>query len=243
LLKVTRGIETIVHLAAITHTNRQALYWQINTEGTRNLVNAAKINGVRRIILLSTRAIGPNSGPYGKSKLAAEEIVKNSELNWIILRLAEVYGLGSGMIDRYINLVRKSYFVPIINIDKYPLAPIYIDDVINILKKIVLKSNLNRKIYTLVGPNNYNLEELTDQICKAFKLTRHKIYLPLKLLKAFIYIIGLIPNQRFFYNDQIARFLSPKSADISMVRSDLNFNPISFYKALISNEGKNTNRS
>lgn len=233
LPEAVKDIEAIVHLAALTHSHIQRLYWWVNVQGTENLIKAAQKAGVNRFILVSTRAIHPKGGAYSQSKLAAEEIVKNSGLNWIILRPAEVYGMAQGeMIDRLIKFVKKSYLVPIIKTDDYPLAPIYIDDLVGALERVVLETNLTNKIYTLTGPESFSFEELVEQICQFFRLKRLKIYCPLRLLKLVFKIFSLMPGQSLLVSDQLSRLCSPKSADISLARKDLAFNPISFQKGL-----------
>jgi nucleoside-diphosphate-sugar epimerase len=91
LLEATAGIETVIHLAAYyTFHGKVELYDKITVEGTRHLLEACVKNGVKRVIYCSsTEAIGPVANPpgdedsppnpqyeYGRSKLKAEEIVK-----------------------------------------------------------------------------------------------------------------------------------------------------------------------
>src|SRR5690554_1316544 len=50
LLPTLDGVSAIVHLVAIAIEKGRATYEAINTEGTRNMVEAAKVGGVRRFI-------------------------------------------------------------------------------------------------------------------------------------------------------------------------------------------------
>jgi len=245
LLKAVENINTIVHLAAVTHSNNQELYWRTNVKGTENLIKAAKKARVSRLIFVSSRAINPNGGAYSQSKLAAEKIVKNSGINWVILRPAEVYGIGQReMIDRLINLVKKTYLVPIINTDKYSLAPLYINDLVDVLGKVISDDSFVNKTYVLAGPESFSFKELVEQICQFFKLKRLKFFCPLLLLKLFFKIINLIPGQSLLAYDQLARFLSSKPVDISLAQKDLGFKPISFQEGLaLINERKDSLRS
>lgn len=231
LSKAVQGVEIIVHLAAVTHTNKKEIYWQVNTKGTENLIKAANKAGVRRFIFVSTMAINPDGGFYSQSKLAAEQIVKNSGIDWLILRPAEVYGAG-GMIDLLVRLVKKSYLIPIINTDKCSFVPLYINDLVDVLEKVVLNSDLKDKTYTLAGPESFSFQELVEQICQFFGLKRLKIYCPLILLKLIFKMLSFIPRCSFLAYDQISRLLSSKSIDISLAQKDLGFKPISFTKGL-----------
>ena len=110
LVNVTRGVDAIIHLAAYyTFHGKKELYWKVNVEGTRWLIEAALKNGVDRFIYCSTtEAIGPVKNPpadentppnpvyeYGRSKLAAENVVKEymkKGLKATIVRPSGVYG-------------------------------------------------------------------------------------------------------------------------------------------------------
>lgn len=113
LLEATAGIETVIHLAAYyTFHGKVELYDKITVEGTRHLLEACVKNGVKRVIYCSsTEAIGPVANPpgdedsppnpqyeYGRSKLKAEEIVKEygrKGLDYTILRPSGLYGPGN----------------------------------------------------------------------------------------------------------------------------------------------------
>lgn len=82
----TRGVDVAIHLAGITHTNNFQLYYNINTQGTKNLIKACEKNRIKKFIYISSRAASTEGGAYAHSKLLAEEEVKKSTLPWVILR-------------------------------------------------------------------------------------------------------------------------------------------------------------
>lgn len=233
LLEAVRGIDEIIHLAAVTHSDNREDYWRVNVTGTENLIKAAQQNGVNRVIFVSTRAIGSDSGAYGQSKLAAEEIVKESGINWVILRPSEVYGMrGDEMIEKLIEFIKRSYLIPVIKTSQNTLTPLYINDLITALGKVIEQDNLTDKIYLLAGPESFSFNGVIGQICQFYQLKRLKVYCPLLLLKLTVRTLSLAPIKSFLTYDQIARFLSPKSADISLAQKDLGFSPINFQKGL-----------
>jgi nucleoside-diphosphate-sugar epimerase len=100
--------EKIVHLAARTDTDGAGLDdYTVNTEGTRNLIEAANTcKSLERVIITSTQfVVGPGSLPqhdedfrphtvYGESKAIAERMVRQSTLEcaWTIVRPTNVWG-------------------------------------------------------------------------------------------------------------------------------------------------------
>ena len=104
--------ETLIHLAAFTNVDaaweqrgsEQGLAYQVNVEGTRNIVQACQETG-KKLIHISTAYVfdGKENGRYteedtpnpiewyGQTKWEAEQIVVNSGLNWVILRIDQPF--------------------------------------------------------------------------------------------------------------------------------------------------------
>ena len=87
-----QGVDVVIHMAGITHTNNHKLYHDTNVHGTEVLIEAAMRSGVNRFIYMSTRAVSEDGGAYSKSKSRAEALVRDSGLDWTIIRPAAVYG-------------------------------------------------------------------------------------------------------------------------------------------------------
>lgn len=105
------GIDAVVHLAAVFRTQDQDAIWRANLDGTRNLIAAVQAHaGQARFVMASTGNVYSSDNPrpsreedpcqpnaaYPASKLAAEQLLRGSALNWSILRLPFVYGDGDG---------------------------------------------------------------------------------------------------------------------------------------------------
>jgi nucleoside-diphosphate-sugar epimerase len=106
-------MDAVVHLAAYyTLFGRKELYESVTVNGTHSLIQACLANGVRRFVYCSsTEAMGPVESPpadestplkpsnkYGRSKVNAERIVKESSaqgMEWTIIRPSGIYGPGN----------------------------------------------------------------------------------------------------------------------------------------------------
>ena len=104
-------------------------YRLFNTEATVSFAKAAQRARVKRFVFLSS--IRAQSGPtcegtlteereprptdaYGRSKLAAEQGLAATDLDWVALRLALVYGPGvEGNMAKLIKLARSRYPLPL----------------------------------------------------------------------------------------------------------------------------------
>ena len=125
-------VEAVIHTAGIASTMSgvpEDDYRLFNTEATVGFAKAAQRARVKRFVFLSS--IRAQSGPtaegtltedreprptdaYGRSKLAAEQGLAETELDWVALRLALVYGPGvEGNMARLAKLARSPYPLPL----------------------------------------------------------------------------------------------------------------------------------
>jgi nucleoside-diphosphate-sugar epimerase len=124
-----RGVDTVIHLAAITgasttHDRREETF-QVNYDGTENVLKAAGKLGVERVVFASScnvygratstdidETVDPDPiNPYAASKLESEDLVReycaDHDMTGTSLRMSTVYGDAPGV--RF-NLV-VNYFV------------------------------------------------------------------------------------------------------------------------------------
>lgn len=232
LRKATGGIDAIIHLAGITHTNAIPLYYQINTAGTKNIINSCEKNGVKNFLFISSRTASPAGGHYAHSKFLAEKALKRSTLNWAILQPAEIYGASkTEAISKLINFIKKNKFVPYLKGEKYRLCPIYVDDIIDCIIVIIKNNFYTKKTYVLTGPEDLNYDQLTDKLASILRRKIIKIPFPLFFLKIIAEIFYLL-KINWLVKDQVSRLLSKKPNDHSLAKNDLGFKPKSLEEGI-----------
>jgi dihydroflavonol-4-reductase len=107
LARAVADQDVIYHVAGAVAAPTEAAYLAGNRDGTRHVAEAAAKAGTRRFVFVSSlaaagpsRAGAPHQGDvephpvtaYGRSKLAAEAVVRASPLAWTIVRPPAVYG-------------------------------------------------------------------------------------------------------------------------------------------------------
>jgi nucleoside-diphosphate-sugar epimerase len=221
------GVDCIIHMAAVTHTNNTKLYYRINTEGTKVLLEAASLMKVYRFIFISTRAIGKSGGGYGDSKERAEELVKNSGLAWTIVRLAEVFGISENeAISKLVRTIGKMPVVPVIGDGQYTLAPVHINDVVPALIAVLERANTQFKTYTLAGEREITYNDLIETVLRIRGMNKPVIHIPTIFFTITAFLMSwLHPRKPLIVKDQIPRLLLRKSADITLAQTDLAFAP------------------
>lgn len=109
LKQAVEGVSAVIHLAAVFRTSDEKEIWRANLDGTRALIAAVKQYAPQaRFIMASTGLVYDEDAArpgleddelhpkhaYPASKVAAEKELRESGLNWSILRLPFVYGDG-----------------------------------------------------------------------------------------------------------------------------------------------------
>jgi len=225
LARAVEGVDTVIHMAALTHSARESEYFKVNVTGTQNLIEACVLAGVKRIIYISSSAASAEGGGYSRSKMEAEECVKRSGLSWLILRPSEVYGQGTGdTINRLVEWVRKYPCVPVVGAGTALFSPVYVDDVVSAMTLSILDAKLESETVLLAGPEALTFVELVNRIAKYFKVRRFKLHLPVRLIKfvaSFLSFLGI----EVLVPDQIPRLLCSKDHGIHKTSALISYSP------------------
>ena len=180
-----KGIETIFHLAAILNyrNSNDGLMIEVNTTGTRNVLEAAVQANVKNVIYVSTQDVyGKVATPfqpvpedfvarpvttYGKSKLDGEEYcnyyARRYSLKIAIARVAVVYGEGmhpESIIYNYIREAMKEKKIDIYGSGNRIYDLVFIDDVV----KALIKMEGRVGIYNIGGGQPYSTKEIAERI-------------------------------------------------------------------------------
>ena len=175
--RVCSEVDTVFHLAALTHSSSGKEYFEINEEGTKNLIAACKKNNVRRFIFVSSAAASEEGGDYGVSKLRCEKWVRESGLDWVILRPSEVYGIQMEVgIEKLVAWVEKYPIIPVIGDGSCFLSPVSVDDVVKVMVEILMDVSIKKETLNLCGPEKMTMNELIDRLAEIQKVQIKKYF-------------------------------------------------------------------
>src|SRR5947199_6055493 len=182
-----RDVETIVHTAFITADHKQSPgnhYETTNVEGTANLIKAAKAAGVKRIVEISGLGTKPDKpGSYMQGRYLAEKMLVDSGLDWTIIRPSVLFGKDAPFIKGLADLIRTAPALPLIGGGKTMFQPIYVEDVITVIIKVLEDpAHTNSHIYTIGGSAYYSFSQVFDILLKAMHKSRLKVYAPTPLV-------------------------------------------------------------
>ena len=179
------GSTHVVHLVAILKGSPSE-FDRVMTQGTAQLIAAAKDARVERVVLMS--AIGTSETtkdtiPYFAAKWAMEQETVRSGLEYTIFRPSFVFGRDGGALPLFIKQVRYSPVVTVIGSGLQRIQPIWAEDVAEYFARGVDDPQAANRTFEIGGPDVVTWNELYLTIAKALGKRRKLAHIPTSLAR------------------------------------------------------------
>ena len=221
-------------------------FWDVNLEGTRKLLDAAKKKGIKRFVHCSTVGVQGNvkkipskeNDPYNpgdyyqKSKLAGEKLVLQyykDGLPVTIIRPTGIYGPGDTRYLKFFKYINNGKFIMIGDGKTYHHL-VYVEDLVEGILLAGEKKEAVGEIFTIGGEGYLTLSELAKKIAEALdKPYPHKINIPVwpvwfggLLCEMICKPLGINPP---LFRRRVDFFVKNRAFDISKAKKLLGFQP------------------
>jgi len=167
LAGVFAGCGVVAHCAGINRELGDQTYERVHVQGTQNVVEAAKRAGVQKIVLTSFLRARPDCGsPYHESKWAAEEIVRNSGLDYTVLKAGVIYGRGDHLLG---HLSHALYTFPVfatVGLQEKSIRPLAIEDMVHVMRAALIDRRMKRQTVAVLGPEEIYLSEAVRRVAE-----------------------------------------------------------------------------
>jgi NADH dehydrogenase len=179
------GCTHVVHLVSILK-GKPSDFHRVMTQGTKNLVAAAKDAGIERFVLMSalgTSETTKDTVPYFASKWAMEQETARSGLEYTIFRPSFVFGRDGGALPLFIKQVRYSPVVTVIGSGLQRVQPIWVEDVAEYFARGVDHPQAGNRTFEIGGPDLATWNELYLKIAKVLGKRRKLVHIPTGLAR------------------------------------------------------------
>lgn len=190
------GQEVVVHLVAIINGS-PAQFERVMSQGTRDLVAAARDAGVRRFVLMSALGTSDETKdlvPYYRAKWAMEEAVKGSGIEHVIFRPSFIFGRGGGALQQFLKIARVAPVTPIVGPGTQRIQPIWVADVAAYFAEGVERPEAANRTFELGGPDVVTWNEFWDRLKRAAGSRRPSVHLPFGLMRVQAAVLERLPN-------------------------------------------------
>lgn len=174
----------LFHTAGIIHPMRVRDFYEINVDGTANVLESAKRGGVRRAVVVSSNSpCGCNAHPddlfdenspyhpfrqYGRSKMlmevAALERQKRGDIEVVVIRAPWFYGVNQPARQTLFFAMVRDGKAPIVGGGRNRRSMTYID---NLCQGLLLAADCavsNGRVYWIADLRPYSMNEIVDTI-------------------------------------------------------------------------------
>ena len=229
LPEAVRGADAIVHLVAIPRDfDGGASLRLVNTEGTRNLLAAAREAGVRRFVHLG--ALGVADDPdlhYARSKARAEALVRESGLDWTILKPSLMWGPRDGFFNIIAGLARWSPgLIPVPGRGDARFQPLWIEDLARVIVRCLADPGATvGRTFELGGPRYWTYREITREVLDALGRPALIVPMPVPLISL---VSGALERVHLAFpaaTDQLRQLKLDNVSGLDAVPSAFGFQP------------------
>jgi len=238
-----RGVDAVIHLAARVHVMHEDAsdpldeFRKVNVVGTEHLARSAAVNGVKRLVYVSsikvngeathsgnkfTEADTPSpQDPYGMSKCEAEQVLhrvaEETGLEVVIVRPPLVYGAGvKGNFAQMLRVLAKGIPLPLASVRNLR-SLIYVENLVDALIVCATHPDAAGKIYLVSDGEDISTPDLLRRLGTALGRPARLFPCPQALLK----LAGQLTGK----SDQVERLLGSLRVDSGKICRELNWTP------------------
>lgn len=202
------GRQVIYHLAGAIKARDEAGFRQVNELGTACLVRVSETAGSPRFMLVSSMAAAGPTLPgrplkgdelaepvtaYGRSKLAAEAVVRGSRLPWTILRPPLVYGPNDREFLPLFKAAGRGLGL-VFGDGKQELSGIYGPDLVEALLSAAATKRAVGRLYYACHTELFSSRELVQAVGRAMGRDPRILTLPAGIARMALYLSGALAS-------------------------------------------------
>jgi NADH dehydrogenase len=192
------GHDAVVNLVSLSPlfipSGGSGMHETVHLGGTEALVTAAEAVGVSRFVQIS--ALGADAEGdthYIRAKGRAETVVRDSTLDWVIVRPSVVFGDGGEFVG-FTRLLTTPYVSGLPGGGSTRFQPIWVGDLAPMLADCVDDENREGETYELGGPEVLTLADVAHRIYAAEGKSLRILPIPMPLAKLGLTVGGAVPG-------------------------------------------------
>jgi nucleoside-diphosphate-sugar epimerase len=204
---LVKGVNHVLHLAGIAHgpgTLPDDLYRRVNAEAVDALAQAARDRIERFVLISSVRAQAglaadhvitehdtpQPTDPYGRSKIEAERLLKDSGVGFTVLRPAVVYGRGvKGNIASLATLAQTPMPLPFGALDNRR-SLLALENLASAIALVLTSAEAEGETYLVADTEPISVAELVAAMRRGLGRSPHLVHAPAKAVKRLMATFG-----------------------------------------------------
>jgi len=196
--RALEGATASLNLVGVLYETGRQGFQAVHVMGARNVAEAARAEGVSRVVQMS--ALGADEGSeskYARTKAEGELAVREVYPDAVVARPSIVFGQEDDFFNRFAAMAAVSPALPLFGGGTNSFQPVFVGDVGKALAKMVTLEECAAQTYELGGPAVFTFRELMAMILA--ETGRRRLLLPLPAVaaellgSAFDLVKGIVP--------------------------------------------------
>jgi nucleoside-diphosphate-sugar epimerase len=248
LPRAVDGVTGVYHIAGLFRQEKvdATAFYEVNTEGTRRMLDASIAAGVSRFVHCSTVGVhGDIKNPpadeeapfaagdlYQTTKLAGEKFAlqyfRDERIRGVVIRPAMVYGPGDTRTLKLFKMIAKGTFF-YVGDGSNLLHWVDVRDLVAGIQLAMNAEEINGEVYILSGETSRSLKEVVEIIARQLGVSSPRLHIPAGLMLG---VAGLVEGickplgiEPPLYKRRVGFFLNNRCFDSSKARRDLGYKP------------------
>lgn len=198
------------------------------------IVASAEDAGLRRAVFVSTTAVTTAlPAPSKRVRLAAEETIRRSALDWTILRPAMIYGAtGDRNLSRLLQILKRTPVLPLPGGGQRLQQPVHVEDLAAALLAAVGSELAIGRTYDIAGPAALPFRDLVLHAGNAVGRAPRLVSVPLRPTIALLRLYERVAPRPRIKAEQLERLAEDKAFSIEEAARDLGYAPRSFLEGI-----------
>jgi len=218
-----RGKDVVINLIGILNERGfgGAGFRRAHTELTQGVLRAARSAGVPRLLQMSALNAAPDAPSYYlRSKGDAEQLIRDNAtaLDWTIFQPSVMFGPGDSFLNRFAGLLAVIPWVLPLARPNARFQPVWVDDVVEAMRRCLHGGASSRQTYELGGPQIYTLREIVGLVAKLTGRRRWIVGLPNFAARIQALLMDFVPGRPFSSDNYRSLTVDSVCAEDSMAR-------------------------
>ena len=250
IVSASKNVDYIIHCGAkMANWGRKEDFFKANVLGTSNVLEACKVNNIKRLVYTSSPSCYPNQDSYSfkeedyninnkinyyvESKIAAEALVKNqTEVPYAIIRPRGLCGIGDKHIIPSLIKINSSIGMPLFNNGSVLVDLCCVENVALSLRLCMEKDEALNQIYNVTNDEPRNIKDLADEMLPLLGITPKYCHLPFKLvyfiawsMESVFKLFGIYDSSPPITRHDLCTIGHSQVFDISKIKNELGYVP------------------
>ncbi len=201
------GVKAVINLVGIIRPTKKQNFHQAHVESVRSLIEAMNNASVRRLVHMSALGTRPYAASnYHRTKWQGEELVRQSGLDWTIMRPGLIVGPGDGFVTTFVKMMRPPIStlqlgtIPLFGGGTMLFQPVAVEEVAKCFARVISHAESVGATYEICGREQTSLREMIEQIARTLGKKHSHLSCNPELLPIFLPIAAIIKSKPLLFD-------------------------------------------